>query len=290
MDLSARRILKDYKNYKASSLDKDGVYCIMDESNFYEMKAMIVGPKDTPYEGGFYFFLLKFTKDYPHKPPFITFHTLDKRVRFNPNYYKCGKVCLSILGTWSGPGWTSCMSLQTILIVLQTRLNEMPIQNEPGFETCKDKRAIQYNDVLKWYNLEVAVYRVKNKPPPGFQEFMPFINKEFEKHKEYYTNYLQSILKQDSKNIKSPYFSLYALLKPYYIMKELGLNAEISQTTKTPDIVNNTTKSASSKSRRVPNEKASNYDVGYEMQSENNKQMYIVALRKDNRKYWKRKN
>ena len=27
------------------------------------------------------------------------------QVRFNPNLYNCGKVCLSLLGTWSGPGW-----------------------------------------------------------------------------------------------------------------------------------------------------------------------------------------
>lgn len=26
-------------------------------------------------------------------------------VRFNPNLYVCGKVCLSLLGTWSGPAW-----------------------------------------------------------------------------------------------------------------------------------------------------------------------------------------
>ena len=24
------------------------------------------------------------------------------QVRFNPNLYNCGKVCLSLLGTWSG--------------------------------------------------------------------------------------------------------------------------------------------------------------------------------------------
>jgi ubiquitin-protein ligase len=25
--------------------------------------------------------------------------------RLNPNLYHDGKVCLSLLGTWSGPGW-----------------------------------------------------------------------------------------------------------------------------------------------------------------------------------------
>jgi hypothetical protein len=26
-------------------------------------------------------------------------------VRFNPNLYNGGDVCLSLLGTWPGPGW-----------------------------------------------------------------------------------------------------------------------------------------------------------------------------------------
>ena len=32
---------------------------------------------------------------------FISF-TGGGSVRFNPNLYNCGKVCLSLLGTWSG--------------------------------------------------------------------------------------------------------------------------------------------------------------------------------------------
>lgn len=32
------------------------------------------------------------------------------RVRFNPNLYNCGKVCLSLLGTWAGPGWDPAAS------------------------------------------------------------------------------------------------------------------------------------------------------------------------------------
>jgi hypothetical protein len=31
-------------------------------------------------------------------------------VRFNPNLYNCGKVCLSLLGTWSGEKWDPAVS------------------------------------------------------------------------------------------------------------------------------------------------------------------------------------
>jgi ubiquitin-protein ligase len=43
---------------------------------------------------------------YPHVPPKVTFRTTaDGRLRFNPNLYTDGKVCLSLLGTWSGDPW-----------------------------------------------------------------------------------------------------------------------------------------------------------------------------------------
>lgn len=40
-------------------------------------------------------------------------------VRFNPNLYNCGKVCLSLLGTWSGAkGETWDASASTTLQVI----------------------------------------------------------------------------------------------------------------------------------------------------------------------------
>ena len=43
-----------------------------------------------------------------------------------------GKVCLSILGTWSGPKWTSIMDITTVLLTLQSLLDENPLHHEPG--------------------------------------------------------------------------------------------------------------------------------------------------------------
>lgn len=289
MSLSVKRLMRDYKYVKNENLEEQGLYCIMNEENIYEIKAMVVGPKDTPYEGGFYFFLLKFSKEYPHKPPSITFHTLDNRVRFNPNYYKCGKVCLSILGTWAGPGWTSCMNLNTILLILQTRLNEMPIQNEPGYENNKGKNAKDYNEVLKWYNLEVAVAKVKNELPPGFKDFKPYVIKEFENNKKYYTNYLNKIKENEGRKIKSRFFSIEALLKPKTLLEQLGLENKIE---KEPKKISKKTKACGCQPsvRKVPKEKASSFEIGTIKISETTGKEYVVTLRKDNRKYWKRKN
>lgn len=53
--------------------------------------------------GGFFYFTISCPSNYPNEPPKVKFHTTGGgTVRFNPNLYANGKVCLSILGTWSG--------------------------------------------------------------------------------------------------------------------------------------------------------------------------------------------
>ena len=58
---------------------------------------------------------------------------------FNPNLYNCGKVCLSLLGTWSGKSgenWSADYStIQQVLTSIQSLiLVEQPYYNEPGYE------------------------------------------------------------------------------------------------------------------------------------------------------------
>jgi hypothetical protein len=76
------------------------------ETNYSFCKFLISGPVDTPYEGGFFLFDMSLPMDYPASSPAVTFLTTGGgAVRFNPNLYNCGKVCLSLLGTWSGEAW-----------------------------------------------------------------------------------------------------------------------------------------------------------------------------------------
>jgi ubiquitin-protein ligase len=64
---------------------------------------MIAGPDDTPYAGGLFEFDCFMPIEYPNKPPLMHLRTTGGgTVRFNPNLYNDGKVCLSLLGTWPG--------------------------------------------------------------------------------------------------------------------------------------------------------------------------------------------
>lgn len=67
------------------------------------MKVLITGPADTPYANGCFEFDVYFPPDYPNSPMMINLETTGRHtVRFNPNLYNDGKVCLSVLNTWHG--------------------------------------------------------------------------------------------------------------------------------------------------------------------------------------------
>ena len=327
--IATKRIFKDYKEYHDSNLSQDGIYCIMDEDNMYQMRAMIMGPEDTPYEGGIYYFLIQFPKNYPFSPPKVSIETRDNRVRINPNYYKCGKVCLSILNTWAGEQWTSVCSLLSVLNTLRSRFNETPIINEPGYEKSgKSVKSKDYNKVLAWYNIELAVYNSLHNPPPTFDCFYTEARLEFCKNYEYYIRYLTSLYKDDNTVFTSRIYNCKALIKPFVyasllcdiyeqvypnfksllepernneeetvVTETSSTNEEIKQSepepeTKTETETETETKTSEGKKkkgiRRVPKEKATDLNVGTKRKSETNGNMYIVDVRKDGRQYWKK--
>jgi baculoviral IAP repeat-containing protein 6 (apollon) len=82
------------------------VFVRVDEERMDIMKCLIIAPEGTPYSNGCFEFDLSLPDDYPRIPPQVLLKTTGYgSVRFNPNLYNCGKVCLSLLGTWDGPGW-----------------------------------------------------------------------------------------------------------------------------------------------------------------------------------------
>ena len=89
-----------------------------DTENMLKGYAMIIGPAYGLYANGIYFFLFHFPTDYPFTPPTVEYCTNDGTTRFNPNLYRQGKVCLSILNTWPGDSWTSCQSIRSVLLQL----------------------------------------------------------------------------------------------------------------------------------------------------------------------------
>ena len=147
-----QRLLKDVKQIIKHPLTDNGIYYSHDETDMLKGYAMIVGPSDTPYFGGFYFFEFNFPDDYPFSPPTVIFKTNDGLTRFNPNLYKCGKVCVSILNTWSGDKWSSCQTINSILLTLCSLLNDSPLENEPG-HTTNSRDFVPYQKSIEFSNI-----------------------------------------------------------------------------------------------------------------------------------------
>ena len=152
-----KRLAKDVKDLIKNPLIDNGIYYAHDENNILKGYALIIGPPDTPYAGGYYYFMFQYPHDYPFRPPIVTYHTNDGVTRFNPNLYRSGKVCVSILNTWKGPQWTSCQSISSVLLCLcGSVLNDNPLLNEPGVtETHRD--FANYLEILKYKNFDVAI-------------------------------------------------------------------------------------------------------------------------------------
>ena len=70
-----------------------------------------MGSEGTPYAHGAFIYDCYFDDNYPSRPPkFLLKTTGGDTVRFNPNLYNNGKVCLSLLGTW-GDNWSSTSTM-----------------------------------------------------------------------------------------------------------------------------------------------------------------------------------
>ena len=153
----------------------------VDEERSVLWSVLITGPEDTPYDGGAFVFDAFFPSGYPIAAPRLKFRTTGGgRVRFNPNLYKDGKVCLSLLGTWSGARgetWDPAVStmLQVIVSVQSLIFVPRPYFNEPGYEQSigtadGDAKCAEYNAFVREDTLRCAVLEALRKPTPAFAD------------------------------------------------------------------------------------------------------------------------
>ena len=89
---------------------------------------MILGPDDSPYEGGVFFLSIHFPTDYPWKPPKFTFIT---RI-YHPNINSNGKIFLDILQDEWNPALTISKVLLSICYFLTDVNAEGPLDPDIG--------------------------------------------------------------------------------------------------------------------------------------------------------------
>jgi len=182
-----KRLVKDIRGIIKNPLDSNGIYYKHDDENMMRGYALIIGPEDTVYADGYYFFDIDYPADYPYRPPKVTFRTNQDRVRFHPNMYVSGKVCLSMLNTWRGEQWTSCQTISSILLTMCTLFTNNPLLNEPGI-SMGHPDIDKYNDIIEYKNIEIATLNIVAKHPslylPMFDLFRNVILEKFIENKE----------------------------------------------------------------------------------------------------------
>ncbi|KAK3576772.1 hypothetical protein CHS0354_014586 [Potamilus streckersoni] len=157
------------------------VFVRCDEDRLDIMKVLITGPEDTPYANGCFEFDVYFPQDYPIAPPYINLETTGNHtVRFNPNLYNDGKVCLSILNTWHGrpeEKWNSQTSsfLQVLVSIQSLILVSEPYFNEPGYERSRGTpsgtaSSREYDANIRQATVKWAMLEQLRNPSPCFRE------------------------------------------------------------------------------------------------------------------------
>ncbi|KAG9103116.1 hypothetical protein FRC06_000178 [Ceratobasidium sp. 370] len=126
------RLAKEYKVLASSLPNTILVRAYEDRSDL--LRCLIIGPQNTPYEDAPFVIDWFLDSSFPQTPPqahFLSWTNGNGRV--NPNLYEEGKVCLSILGTWSGDkneSWSAArssllqalVSIQGLVLVKEPRL------------------------------------------------------------------------------------------------------------------------------------------------------------------------
>lgn len=220
-----KRIMKDLKIIKKLNLEKEGIYTYVNDEDIGKIYVMIIGTEGTPYEHGYYFFEITMPNDYPLSPPKFIFRTTDGKIRFNPNLYTNGKVCLSIINTWNGPGWVPTLTLDKVLITIQSMiLNNYPLKNEPGLEDSSIEEIETYNEIIRWYNYSFSILNVTDVLDENYAYFIPIINKLFIEKYDMFMKIFNELNKYNSIYMECRFFKLsatpdYELLQKKYTEK-----------------------------------------------------------------------
>ena len=208
-----KRLLKDVIYINKNPLNDQGIFYIHNSNNIKKGHALIIGPENTIYSHGFYFFRFTYPDDYPYSPPHVEYLTNNDKVRFNPNLYRSGKVCVSILNTWSGPQWSSCQSISSVLLTLTTLFHNKPLLNEPGLTESHPTFNV-YNKIIKYSSIKIAILDVLNKKicKKMYKKFKIQIQENIKKNQEVIIKKINEIdkmlLKDDEKVLKMHIYNI----------------------------------------------------------------------------------
>lgn len=118
----------------------------------FHWQATIMGPNESPYQGGVFFLTIHFPTDYPFKPPKVAFTT---RI-YHPNINSNGSICLDILRSQWSPALTISKVLLSICSLLCDPNPDDPLVPEIAriYKTDTEK----YNRIAREWTQKYAMW------------------------------------------------------------------------------------------------------------------------------------
>lgn len=213
-----KRIFIDIMDLNNYSLETD-ICRFMWCPEMPQFLKIIITSENEPYLGGMFEFHAFFPNDYPSVPPKVHLMTTGGNlIRFNPNLYAEGKVCLSLLGTWSGEQWCPVINnfvhiVQAISVMI---LTDQPVQNEPAYSsdiyfdypekeiTSELLLVRKYKYQIKYYTLQLTILnQLKSNTSLFYPIYQFFYNKKKEEILKSFEIYLENSKKEEFYQIKT---------------------------------------------------------------------------------------
>lgn len=118
--MSLKRIQKELSDLEKEPPSNCSAGPIGDD--LYHWSGTIMGPSETPYEGGIFWLDIHFPSQYPFNPPKIRFNTKI----YHPNINSNGSICLDILGK----EWSPALTIGKVLLSISSLMVE-PNPDDP---------------------------------------------------------------------------------------------------------------------------------------------------------------
>lgn len=124
---------------------------LVDSGDLFHWQAVIVGPENTPFEGGMFKLSIAFPNDYPFKPPVVKFLTKI----YHPNINDVGHICLNILGAQWSPALSVAKVLLSICALMCEPNPDDPLM--PDVASVYKSNRFQYNATARKWTKEYAM-------------------------------------------------------------------------------------------------------------------------------------
>ena len=146
--MAAQRITKELENLMKDPPANCSAGPVGDD--IFHWQATLMGPGESPFEGGVFFLDINFPSDYPYKPPRVTFSTKI----YHPNISSSGGICLDILKDQ----WSPALTISKVLISICSLLDD-PNPDDPLVPSIAElykRDKAEYFLKAKTYTLQFA--------------------------------------------------------------------------------------------------------------------------------------